>query len=317
MHWQPSASIDSLKARSASLRQIRAFFAAREVMEVETPAIGTSTATDPHLESLSLSCAPIGQAYLQTSPEYYMKRVLAAGSGDIYQMGKTYRANERGPRHNPEFTMLEWYRIGFSLEDLLDEVHALVEMVLGRAVAKQSLSFREVFQHYLAVDPFKLSDQKLADLARQYTGFQGEGLARDDALGLLLSHCIEPRLGEDCATYLHSYPASQASLAQLTRDTSGCLVAKRFELYLGGIEIANAYQELQDPVEQRARMQDDNAQRRALGFAEIPSDEHFLAALKAGMPACSGVALGVDRLLMIQQNASVIQDVIAFPVDRA
>lgn len=247
-----------------------------------------------------------------------MKRLLAAGAGDIYQICKTFRKYEFGQRHNPEFSMLEWYRQGFSLEELMAEVFALVSEVLPLPRVMETLSYREAFVRYLALDPFDCDDEELPQLCLEHCAYQGPRLARDEYLDLLLSHTVEPYLGkEDRATFLWAYPASQAALAETDTDSQGNQIAKRFELYLNGLEIANGYQELTDSVEQRRRFESDNQQRRSMGCEEIPIDENLIAALASGMPACSGVALGLDRLLMVQAQTSNIQDVLAFPFDRA
>ena len=315
--WRPSASFDAIKARAECYAQIRAFFMSRQVMEVDTPILGSSSATDPHLASLQLSAelAPgLQQGYLQTSPEFPMKRLLAAGSGDIFQICKTFREGEVSSRHNPEFTMLEWYRIGMTLDGLMTEVVALVCEVLGENLACEKTSYREAFEGALGIDPFKVTTVELANLARKLSHYDGPELSRDDYLGLLLADQIEPNLGRGGIGVLHSYPASQASLAQIEVDEYGQRVAQRFELYLNGLEIANAYHELQDANEQRLRFENDNAQRTALGLSEIPIDERLLSALQHGMPDCSGVALGLDRLLMVKLGASTIDEVLAFPV---
>lgn len=322
MSWIPGAKPEALKARAEAYRSIRAFFEQRDVLEVETPILGSSTATDPHLASMQLeeqSQLPHGQCrYLHTSPEFPMKRLLASGSGDIYQICKTFRAAELGGRHNPEFTMLEWYRAGFSLEALMQEVLALVNLVLGRELSFELLDYRETFLAHLHIDPFSVSLEQLKALCLERADFQaGAGMSRDDYLDLLLSALIEPTLGRGKATFLVGYPASQAALAQIQSSPAGHQVAQRFELYLEGLEIANGYRELQDAREQRQRFDADNQQREAEGKPQIPLDEHLLAALEHGIPACAGVALGIDRLLMISTGAPDIDAVLAFSWARA
>lgn len=327
MLWQPSCELSQISARAECYAHVRAFFMARQVLEVETPILSAASATDPHLESISLQSSASSQAlsYLHTSPEFPMKRLLAAGVGDIYQICKTFRKHERGQRHNPEFTMLEWYRLGFTLDQLMSEVFDLVEFVLGegRSCEPQKrrfelLSYRDAFQRYLNIDPFKVSLAELDGLCYQYCQYQGPTLSREACLDLLLSHCIEPKLGcGDSATFLWAYPAAQAALAETFVERDGNTVAKRFELYLDGLEIANGYQELTDADEQRRRFEADNSERQALGLPVIPLDEHLLAAMQSGIPACAGVALGLDRLLMVKAKQSDIAAVLAFPFERA
>jgi len=333
--WQPSCSIEKLKARAELYAQVRAFFYRRKVLEVETPLLSISTATDPHLESI---CAQVkiqmdqtAQNYfLHTSPEFPMKRLLASGSGPIYQICKTFRNGETGARHNPEFTMLEWYRPGFSLDDLMSEVESLIyetlapKFTLSHRIEK--LTYRESFQRYLSIDPFEIADADLAHHARKLTGYAGPDMARDDYLNLLLSICIEPQLGKAAdkgnknqlnPVFLYEYPPSQASLAQVSISKEGIFVAQRFELYIDGLELANGYFELTDPKEQVHRFENDNIERLNLGLPKIPMDNNLITALEAGLPACAGVALGLDRLLMVKEQAQSISEVLAFPIDRA
>ena len=328
--WFPSCRLDALKVRAEAYAQIRAFFYQRQVLEVDTPLLSSSTATDPFLASVpAFLRQSFGETskpfYLHTSPEFPMKRLLAAGSGAIYQLCKCFRDGESGHRHNPEFTMLEWYRPGFSLGQLMAEVAELVSTVL--VPVKPSLkhiSYRQAFQLYLGIDPFTLPDSQLRELAVDKTGYTPSEsdeslLSRDDYLNLLLSACIEPKLGFDDKgapelCFLSGYPASQASLAKLTQDESGQSVAERFELYIQGLEIANGYFELTDAQEQARRFQQDNRQRQHLQLPEIALDTRLLAALESGLPECSGVALGVDRLLMIKLQANSIDEVLSFPI---
>lgn len=331
--WQPSCSLEAVKTRAEVYALVRDFFYQRQVLEVETPLLSRSTATDPYLESIPASVSisrglPACQYYLHTSPEFPMKRLLASGSGAIYQLCKTFRNTETGLRHNPEFTMLEWYRPGFDMAQLMLEVNALLKVVLSfpqQALIK--LSYREAFQQYLGIDPFLASDAQLISLAEEKAGYLTQNQSnttdsRDDYLNVLLSICIEPFLGQSengevKPVFLYAYPPSQASLAKLTQDEFGQEVAERFEVYIKGLEIANGYFELTDSKEQRIRFESDNAQRLALNLPPIPIDENLLSALHKGMPECSGVALGMDRLLMIKMNAKSIEEVISFPVTRA
>ncbi len=318
--WQPTCTLEILKARAELNAQIRAFFLKRGVLEVETPILSQHANTDPYLQSVQAQLISSGgssrAAFLHTSPEFAMKRLLASGSGPIYQICKTFRDGERGRRHNPEFTMLEWYRPGFDLADLMSEMSALLQELLSIS-PPSVLTYREAFLKFLAVDPFTLADDDLRDLTEQHCEYRGGQMNRDDYLNLLLSHCIEPELGKGRAVYLTEYPASQASLARIKHDAHGNRVALRFELYIDGLELANGYDELTDPTEQKHRFEAENEQRVAMNLPALPMDHLLLAALETGLPACSGVAMGLDRLLMIQQQTRHIDDVLAFPVDRA
>jgi lysyl-tRNA synthetase class 2 len=323
LDWQPTAPLANLRARAALIARIRAFFAARGVLEVETPALAGAAVTDPHLASLRARYTGPGfpggrDLYLQTSPEFAMKRLLAAGSGPIYQLGKAFRDGEAGRLHNPEFTLLEWYRPGFDLPALMDEVEALAADLLGSGPRFERRTYRELFRHHLQIDPFTASIAELRDCARR-NGVARSGelpLQEIDAwLDLLLTHCIEPQLGRDAPCFVHDYPPSQAALARVRAEDPP--VAERFELYIRGVEIANGFRELTDAAEQRVRFERDRARRREAGLPDVRPDELVLAALAHGLPDCAGVALGVDRLVMIVLGAKSIAEVIAFPLDCA
>jgi lysyl-tRNA synthetase class 2 len=309
-NWQPVATQAALAARARLLAQLRTFFELRSVLEVETPLLGAGTVTDVHIDPMSC-----GERWLQTSPEYAMKRLLAAGSGSIYQICKAFRQGEAGTRHNPEFTMLEWYRPDFTLHDLVQEVASLVCEVLEREAWGQC-TYQQLFQHYLELDPFTLDTAALAAFARERLDINFEPEHRDTWLDLLLSHLIEPHLAERGMLFVYDYPPSQAALARLRRDGDH-QVAERFELYVDGVELANGYCELTDAQEQASRFAGDNEQRIAAGLASRPADLRLLQALEQGLPACSGVALGVDRLLMLQLGASSLAEVISFDWSRA
>lgn len=319
--WMPSASIQQLQQRARLLQGIRQFFAEREVLEVETPAISHATVTDIHLQTFQTQFVGPGYAqgkrlYLMTSPEFHMKRLLAAGSGSIYQLGKAFRNEENGRYHNPEFTMLEWYRVGFTHHDLMDEVDALLQSVLATSSADR-ITYQQVFQRVLEVCPLESTMMEL----KQAAGMLGlEDIAqpeqdRDTLLQLLFSIGIEPHIGQHAPILVYDFPASQAALAKLNPQDPR--VAERFEVYFKGIELANGFHELDDPQEQRARFEQDNAKRLTLGLPEQPIDEHLIAALEAGLPACSGVALGIDRLIMLALAEDHIDKVTAFPFPRA
>ncbi len=316
--WQPSASLDNLRARAALLARVRAFFAERGVMEVETPLLCRAGATDVLLASV-LVRNPLAEGadwYLQTSPEFAMKRLLAAGSGPIYQLCKAFRHGEQGRHHNPEFSMLEWYRPGWDDQQLMDEVVALASLALGARPVEQ-LSYREAFQRQLGIDPHSASLQELRAVAQAHVCVGFDSDERDTWLDLLISHCLQSQFGRGCFTFLRDYPASQAALARIEQDAWGVPVARRFELYIDGIEIANGYHELVDGAEQARRFAADNQQRRALGLPEVVVDERLLAALSHGMPECAGVALGFDRLLMLAQGASRLAEILSFEAERA
>ena len=315
--WQPNCSQSTLKARAGCYSQIRAFFDSRGIIEVETPILSHAGATDPHLASMTVhSTSCMGAQYLQTSPEFAMKRLLASGSGAIYQLCKTFRADELGQRHNPEFTMLEWYRPSYDLAALMQEISELVSHVCDLPKAK-IVTYKHVFQKHFSINPFSSTDEVLWALVQRSCSFSGEKLDRDACLDLLLAEHIEPKLGLEAPCFLTDYPASQASLAKLKKNEEGDWVAARAELYIQGIEIANAYDELTDAIEQRKRFELDNVQRLRMGLPHVNIDEHLIQALSHGMPNCAGVALGVDRLLMIKLGTDDIQDVLSFSHERA
>lgn len=318
--WRPGASLQMLQERARLNAALREFFFRRGVLEVETPLLCSSTATDLHLASFAVTASPGqpgGKRFLQTSPELAMKRLLAAGSGPIYQLGKAFRAGDSGARHNPEFTLLEWYRPGWSLPELMAEVEALLAAVLPPELFSMSAerrSYRALFEARLGVNPHAASPDELRALVSAHTSFGGAAtLAVPDCLDLLFSVVIEPALGMRGPVFVHDFPAAQASLSQVGVNADGDRVAQRCEVYLRGMELANGYQELVDAPEQRLRMEADIAARRSRGIEEVPLDERFLAALASGMPVCAGVALGVDRLLMLRTGASTLDEVLAFP----
>ena len=322
--WRPCAAREMLHLRAALLERVRAFFARRGVLEVDTPIVVNSPVTDVHIHSarVTLEASAPGSAtpppyFLHTSPEYAMKRLLAAGVGDIYQICHVVRALERGRLHNAEFTLIEWYRVGFSLDALMSEVEALMRELLGARGAPRGsvrVSYREAFLQELALDPFSAPHEVLLDHARQ-AGFAGPTGDRDELLELLMGTVVGPRLGQDALTFVHGYPASQAALARL--DPHDARAAQRFELYCDGIELANGFHELTSPSEQRIRFERDIAERRRVGLPDAAIDERLLAALDAGLPDCCGVALGFDRALMIAAGAERIDAVLPFPIERA
>ncbi|WP_311948899.1 EF-P lysine aminoacylase EpmA [Halomonas piscis] len=331
--WRPTADMTTLRDRARLIARVRAFFAERGVLEVETPILGQGGSTDIHLASLSAlarTAAGRQRLWLRTSPEFHMKRLLAAGSGPIYQLAKSFRDGEVGRRHNVEFTMLEWYRPGMSLASLMEETAALIREVLSPSTLSDEQGplrcrpYRELFHEHLEIDPFSVSLDRLRRLAAE-RGFMPKGALDDEpretCLDLLMSLVIEPTLGwakEDskggqgalCAVV--DYPASQAALARRHVDAYGDEVASRFELYFQGVELANGYDELTDAAEQQARFDEDNAQRRRLGFDEVDVDTRLVAALAQGLPDGSGVALGLDRLIQLALAKPRLSDVLSF-----
>lgn len=316
--WQPSASLEALRGRAAVIDRIRQFFAAREVLEVDTPALSVAAVSDPQLFPFATAFVRDGGGepvwrYLHTSPEYPMKRLLAAGSGPIWQLCKVFRNGESGGRHNPEFSMLEWYRPGFDHHRLMDEVDELVGDILGCAPARR-VGYATLFAELLELDIHCCSEEQLARQGHERCGFVGE-LSRDGWLELLFSHCIEPTLTEP--TLVYAFPATQAALAMIVEGDDAVPSAARFELFVRGMELANGYLELTDPDEQSRRFSADSQQRKELGRAVLPVDDLLVQALRAGMPSCAGVALGVDRFVMLALGAERIDQVIAFGFDRA
>jgi len=308
--------------RARLLAQIRAFFHQQGVMEVETPVCSRSATTDPTIQSLVTRYtgpgAPSGvPLYLHTSPEFPMKRLLAAGSGPIYQLCKVFRDGESGRLHNPEFTLLEWYRPDFDHHRLMDEVEQLVQRVLPEAQPVRRISYRELFEQLLGLNPHDATAGQLRNLALQQgvPGIEQLELPHRDAwLDLLMTHCIEPALGAGLC-FVYDYPASQAALARVRPGDPP--VAERFELYIDGIEVANGFHELADAAEQRRRFEQALQARSEAGQPLVPMDELLLAALARGLPDCAGVALGIDRLFMRAIGATHIDQVIAFPLTRA
>lgn len=308
--------IHALQLRAQVNAVIRAFFAERAVLEVETPVLSAAGNTEPNIDSFTAQfsghvSAGARTRWLRTSPEFPLKRLLAAGLGDCYELGRVFRNGEAGGRHNPEFTMLEWYRVGWDHHRLIEETVSLVQQLLGlvqRQATLEVLSYRELFLRHTGVDPFAAS---LEQLQAPLAGVQIDptGLTRDDWLDLLMTHRIQPGFSDAVLTVVHDWPASQAALARV-RDGSPPL-AERFELYLGQYELANGYHELNDAAEQRARFVRDHAVRSARGDVLPPLDEPLLACLD-DLPACAGVAVGVDRLLMCLLRSHRIADVLAF-----
>ena len=321
--YAPTMTLEMARRRGQMLVAIRQFFAQRQVLEVDTPALSHATVTDEHLHSFSTQFTHPFESqpktlYLQTSPEFAMKRLLSAGSGAIYQICKSFRNEEAGRYHNPEFTMLEWYRPGFDHHQLMTEIDELMQLTLGCESAER-LSYQNIFKQHLKCDPLSASLSELKILANHY-GY-GELATnesnKDTLLMLLFSQHVEPHIGQERPCFVFEFPASQAALAKISPTNP--LVAERFELYFRGIELANGFNELTDGAEQLRRFEADNAKRRNAKLDYSCIDKHLIAALDSatGLPACSGVALGVDRLVMLALNLNHIDQVISFENSRA
>lgn len=316
--WQPSASDAVLRARAGFYRAIRGYFESRGVLEVETPILSAAATVDPNIDSFA-SAAGGGTLYLQTSPEFAMKRLLAAGSGPVYQIARVFRREEAGRHHNPEFSMLEWYRPGWDHRRLMDEVEDLLRTAgVAAAGAWQRLSYRQAFERHAGLDPFAADLEQLREACARHLRLDGALLnetGRDVYLDLLMSAAVGPCLGLEVPCFLYDFPASQAALARVRRDDPP--VAERFELFWQGIELANGFHELTDAAEQRSRFEQDRARRQVQGREAPPYDAHLIAALEAGLPACAGVAVGLDRVLMLLLGLPTLADTLAFDAGRA
>ncbi len=317
--WRPSAPIKNLLARAKITEVIRRFFRERGLLEVSTPILSHYGVSDVHIQSFSTQyIAPFKKdpetLFLSTSPEYHMKRLLAAGSGPIFQICKVFRNEEAGKKHNPEFTMLEWYRPFFDMYRLINEVDDLLQEILD-CPATEMVSYQFIFEQCVGLDPLSASDEALCKRAQQANYMDAENSDRDTLLEFLFSEVVEPQIGQEHPVAVYHFPASQAALAQLSSED--LRVAERFEFYYKGMELANGFTELTDYKEQKHRFEEDNKMRAALGLPENAIDARFLAALKAGLPNCSGVALGVDRLMMLALGAKSIDEVISFDIEIA
>jgi lysyl-tRNA synthetase class 2 len=320
-HERANTLKDHLQRRASTYSAIRAFFRERDVLEVETPILSAAGNTDPNIQSFSTTFtghvdAGARERWMRTSPEFPLKRLLASGVGDCYEMGRVFRNGEAGGRHNPEFTMLEWYRVGWDDAQLAREVIDLLEQLLvqaGRTFGVVETTYRGLFRDALGIDALTDPIEKL-EAALTATTINGEGLERDDWLDLLMTHHIQPTFPRDRITIVSDFPASQCALARIRHDEPP--VAERFEAYVGPYEVANGYHELNNADEQRARFERDNAKRRERGQPEVPMDEHLLEVL-GSMPACAGVAMGIERLLMVLGGTDAIADVLAFPFSEA
>ena len=325
-NWKPSASISTLQERARLFGRVRQYFDEQEVMEVDTPMLSANATVDLHINSFVTSFLPMGggkeqSCYLHTSPEFPMKRLLASGCGDIYSLGRVFRNGEAGGRHNPEFTMLEYYRLGMGQHQLMDDMTALLSSVAGFQEVGR-VSYGAAFQKRLGLNPHTASHAELTALVKEHVDKGLDGLERNDCLDLLFSNMIEPELGisevgDLNGVYIYDYPASMAALARLHTNDRGEQVAARFELFVNGVELANGYHELTDAEEQQARFEAEQNKRKEQGLPVYPYDHQLVEGLKSGMPDCAGVAMGVDRLLMLMLNKKQIADVVAFDFFRA
>lgn len=323
MSWQPTLSWQNAQKRAKILQQIRAFFAERDVLEVETPTLSQGTVTDVYIEALTCRYNFLSDSsdqnstnlFLQTSPEFHMKRLLASGYGSIFQIAKAFRHEEAGRYHNPEFTILEWYRLGFDLFDLIKEMASLLTEILG-CTEPTIDTYQNIFKANVNVDPLTATrDELLALIARYGKSSQwlSDEVDSDILLQFVFSEIIESQIGKTAPIFIYNFPKSQASLAKLC--PSDTRVAQRFECYYQGIELANGFNELTDSDLQLERFQFDNHKRAGKNMEIKRIDEYFISALSSGLPQCSGVALGIDRLVMLALNSASIKEVITFPVE--
>jgi len=313
--WRPSASRLALEARSRLMADIRSFFADRKVLEVETPILSTAENPDPNITGMRVDGSPV--RFLRTSPEFPMKRLLAAGLGDIYELGRVFRAAESGSWHNPEFTLLEWYRHNLSYQELANEVIDLVKYCARGTFdhfRAERTTYRDLFLRHTGLDPF-LADELECSALAQERNISCTPMELRDWLDLMVTHVIQPALDPESITVVFDFPPEQAALARIRQDAPP--VAERFEVYLGQAELANGYQELTDAAEQLRRFERDNRLRSIRGAEPAVVDLRLIEALRHGLPECAGVALGVDRLLMRLLDLDRINAVLAFPLDRA
>ena len=320
--WRPTASIEVIRLRASMLARVRAYFASERVLEVQTPLLSSAAASEPQMESIAAQPLRGPAMYLQTSPEYPMKRLLAAGVGDCYQICPVFRDGESGRQHNPEFTMIEWYRVGFGVAELQRDVDRLLRAAIGELRAllpARLLTYRQAIAEACGLDCRDATPGEIEAVLRNRGVALNStaGQNRDGWLDLLMATVVGPGLGHEAPVFVRDYPASQAALAQVRDDPDGWPVAERFELYLDGVELANGFHELGDTLEQRRRFAQDLQHREQHGQRLAPLDERFLAALDAGLPDCAGVALGFERLVMAALGLPSISAVMAFPVDRA
>ena len=324
--WQPTASIEMLKTRARLLSKLRAFFAEKNIIEVQTPVLSHAGNTEPSIETFVTqqnenSKYPVQPSFLNTSPEFAMKRLLAADCGSIYQIASVFRQGEQSKKHNPEFTLLEWYRVNFDHHALMGEVNALLRYIAEDFISLERSHFytyQDAMIKFADVDPYTASNEELK-AATEKAGIDVIGMddtsSRDSWLDLLMCQVVEKNMPENCPVFIYDYPASQAALAKIRKGSPD--VAERFELYINGMELANGFHELQDADEQAGRFKNEQLLRKEKGLPGIPADAQLIAALKHGLPDCAGVAIGLDRLLMVLTGVEHINDVLTFPFDRA
>lgn len=321
INWQPECSVSLLHLRADMLYKIREFFYANDVLEVETPLLSHAAGTDPYLEHFTTSQPADDCLFLQTSPEFAMKRLLAANTQSIYQICKAFRQAESGRFHNPEFTLLEWYRVGFNLQQLMDDVELLLsQMLRGERFPDkaQRINYNDIFAHYTELNALQFNLTEYQAFAIKQGLPEALELCTDshaDWLDFLFSHCVQQHLGATGLCMVYDYPACLPSLARSKKDNP--LVVERVEIFLQGIELGNGYFELTDVNEQRYRFEQDLLIREKNGAVKINKDERLLAALQSGLPDCSGIAIGLDRLLMILSQKESITKVLAFSINNA
>lgn len=318
VNFRPTCDLETWKARNLLTGKVRRFFRARNVQEVETPVLSRASGTDAHLDYFETLGKPAH--YLMTSPEFHLKRLLAAGFGDIFEIAHAFRVDEIGKKHNAEFELVEWYRVGMPFERLMEEVEDLAAEILGRPVKAERLRFRDAYLRYAGVDPLTASADEFRAALRRNDVPDVEGsdsFVREDWWDYLMVTLVEPHLGKDAPQFLMDYPASCAALAKTYVNSAGDAVAKRFELYIENMELCNGYEELTDPAEQRRRFEADIAFRKAHGKPVPALDERFLSALEYGMPEASGVAMGLDRLFMLALGKKKIEEVVLFMDDNS
>jgi lysyl-tRNA synthetase class 2 len=310
--WQPGTTLDSLRQRGRILSELRSFFQQRNVLEVDVPVLATTSVTDRNIDSIATLVGSCGESagFLQTSPEYFMKRLLAAGSGDIFCLGKAFRHGEAGIRHNPEFTLLEWYRCGWDEHQLMAELGELISELIP-AVSIEKHRYADLFIEHLELDPHQADLASLQEIAVKHGSDAWSNESRANCLDLLFSLVIEPRLA-DGLVLVYDYPACQAALSRCYVDSQERSVSRRFEAFLNRVELANGYFELTDGQEQLNRFYMDQQARKIAGKPLMAIDQNLLAALESGLPECSGVALGVDRLLMQIEGAACLDKVMPF-----
>jgi lysyl-tRNA synthetase class 2 len=320
--WPPICSAALLHQRAELYQAIRSFFVEKGVLEVDTPLLSSSASCDANLDSFSTLLAKGSlveqQYYLQTSPEFSMKRLLASGSGSIFQIAKSFRQGESGRFHNPEFTLLEWYRVGFSMSELIEEVVELLMLSFNENLAFRTVSYAQLFEQMTGLNPHNASLEELFTYAEKQGNPEASHICGDslaNGLDYVFSQYIQPKLKKGLIYIVTDYPACMAMLAKLSDEIPQ--TAKRFEVYFNNVELANGYEELTDASIQKQRFHEDLAEREKLGLERVPMDENLIAALEAGMPCCAGVALGLDRLLMLMTGSSSINDVLTFPINRA